>query len=476
MVRTDRHASPFSRLLAESMTGHLSRREIVKRAAALGVSAPLLTLLLKAQGVAAQEAADGERGATITVPENLRTDLDGAEISVIMGADGPVIGWEEAAIQKFQDATGITVNRISGPESATERLAQYQQLLGAQASDVDVMMIDVIWPGTLAQHAVDLTEAMESQGYEYFDRIVENNTVDDKLVGIPWFTDAGILYYRTDLLEENGFENPPETWQELTEMAQTIQEAQRGDNPDFWGFVWQGAAYEGLTCDALEWQASHGGGEIINRDLEVEVNNEATATAFELAKSWVDTISPPGVTTYAEEDARGVWQEGNAAFMRNWPYAYSLGQGDDSVIKDLFDVAILPMGSGPDARHADTLGGWQMMVSQYSENQEAAVEFAKYMTSREVQTSFAVEESRLPTIPELYDNEAVLEANPFFGRLRDVFLGGAVARPSSVTGDLYNEVSTSYFTTVNQILSDQVDVEDGLSELEEELEDIVSEI
>ena len=468
--------SPVTRLLAESLTGQASRRDILKRASALGLSAPLVGVMLSARAHVAT-AQEVEPGSTIVVPEGLPTDLGGTTLSIILGQDGPVVPWEEAAVAKFSEATGIEVTRTSGPESATERLAQYQQLLAAQASDVDAMMIDVIWPGILAVHAVDLSGAIGWQGAEYFERIVTNNTVNGVLVGIPWYTDAGILYYRTDLLEKYEFAEPPTTWADLEEMATAIQEGERAENPDFQGFVWQGAAYEGLTCDGLEWQVSNGGGVIVEDDLTVSVNNPQAIAAFERARGWVGTISPEGVTTYREEDARGVWQAGNAAFMRNWPYAYSLGQADDSVIKDKFDVTLVPMGDGEGAQHADALGGWQMMVSAYSQNQPGAIAFAQYLTSRELQKSLAVEQSRLPTIVELYDDEEVLEVNPFFARLKDVFLGGAVARPSTVTSDLYNEVSTAYFTAVNEILTGTApDAAARVAQLAEQLEGIVSQL
>jgi trehalose/maltose transport system substrate-binding protein len=450
----------------------------MKRASALGLSAPLVGVMLSAQAqvAGAQDATPTTPGATIVAPEGL-PDLSGKSIAVILGQDGPVVPWEEAAVAAFTEATGCAVTRTSGPESTTERLAQIQQLLAAQATDVDVMMIDVIWPGILAQHAADLSGAIGWQGAEYFERIVANNTVGGKLVGIPWYTDAGILYYRTDLLEKHGFEAPPQTWTELEEMATAIQEGERGENPDFYGFVWQGGAYEGLTCDALEWQYSNGGGVIVEEDLTVSVNNPQAIAAFERAKGWVGTISPQGVTTYKEEDARGVWQSGNAAFMRNWPYAYANGQAADSTIRDKFDVTQLPMGDGDNATHAACLGGWQMMVSTYSENQDAAIAFAQYLTSIELQRSLAIEQSRLPTIVTLYDDADVLAANPFFGRLKDVFQGGAVARPSTVTSDLYNEVSTKYFTAVNEILTGQApDAAARVAQLQTEIEEIVAEL
>ena len=473
--------SPVSRLMAEALAGRVSRREIAHRAAALGISAPLVGMILRANAteVGAQEASPAASGYAIEsadlAPIGLRTDLSGQTISVVLGADGPVVPWEDAAVARFVEATGINVNRVAGPESATERLAQYQQLLGAQAADVDAMMIDVIWPGILSIHALDLRAAMEQNG-TYFERIVTNNTVGDILVGIPWYTDAGLLYYRTDLLEKYGFENAPQTWAELEEQAMAIMEGERAENPDFQGFVWQGAAYEGLTCNALEWQAGNAGGVIVEEDLTVSVNNPNAIAAFERARGWVGSISPEGVTTYREEDARGVWQAGNAAFMRNWPYAYALGQDPGSAITGAFDVTLVPRGDAEGAEHADTLGGWQMMASKYSQSPDAAIEFCRYLTSSPVQKAFAIDQSRLPTLPELYEDAEVLEVNPFFGRLTDVFLGGAVARPSTVTADLYNEVSTVYFSAVNEILTGQAEAAPRIEQLAGELEDIVSEL
>jgi trehalose/maltose transport system substrate-binding protein len=370
------------------------------------------------------------------------------------------------------EQTGINIEVINGPDSATDRIALYLQFFGAQSPDVDIIQMDVIWPGILAEHLIDLAPYVEDIDM-YFPRIVLNNTVDGRLVGIPWFTDAGLLYYRTDLIEEYGFAGPPQTWAELEEMATTIQEGERATNPDFWGYVWQGAAYEGLTCNALEWQVSWGGGEIVEPEGTISINNEQAAASFDMAAGWVDNISPPGVVAYMEEDARGVWQAGNAAFMRNWPYAYTLGQAEDSVIRDNFAVMPLPLGEGPNARNAATLGGWQMAVSTYSQNPEAAAQVAACLAGYEAQRIRATVGSMLPTIGDLYADEDVLEANPFFGQLLPVFAGGAVARPSTVTGEDYNQVSTIYFTEVNRVLTGQQTGEQAVENIEQQLQSLL---
>ncbi|MEX2134077.1 MAG: ABC transporter substrate-binding protein, partial [Acidimicrobiia bacterium] len=339
----------------------------------------------------------------------------------------------------------------------------------AQSSEGDVFQIDVIWPGDLAEHFVDLNEYGGAEEVaNHFPAIVENNTVDGKLVGIPWFTDAGLLYYRSDLLEKYDLE-PPATWDELEAAALTIQEGERAEgNQDFWGYVWQGNAYEGLTCDALEWIASAGGGSIIEPDGTISINNQAAIDILDQAAGWVGTISPPGVTAYGEEDARGVWQAGNAAFMRNWPYAYSLGNADDSPIAGMFDVSPLPGATA--GQSAATLGGWQLAVSAYSEHPEEAAQLAFFMAGESEQKRRAINYSLNPTIETLYDDAEVIEANPFFASLFDVFTN-AVARPSTATAPEYATVSSLFFNAVHDVLTGSADAEDAVLELELDLVD-----
>lgn len=475
--------TPVNSLMRDAITGRSSRRDIVRRGTALGLGGAMMGTILRAESIGAQATpgaspvAAKPAGWSIVVPKGLRTDLKGKKISVVLGADGVGAPFDQACVDAFAKATGIETNYIKGAESATDRLQFYQQTFSAESSDIDAAMIDVIWPGILAPHSVDLKDVYASQGTTSFQRIVDNNTVNDALVGIPWYTDAGLLYYRTDLLEKYGFSAPPKTWQELTDQATKILAGERGTNSAFTGFTFQGAAYEGLTCNGLEWQNSYGGGTIVDADAKVTVNNDQTKAALELAKTWVNTISPQAVTGYKEEDGRTVWQGGNAAFMRNWPYAYSLGADKDSVIKGKFDVTQLPKGEGEKAVSAATLGGWQMMVSKYSKEPDAAKEWAKFITSSELQKARAIERSTLPTIADLYKDQEILAANPFFGKLLETFQSGSVARPSTPTKDLYNEVSIAYFTAVNGILSgQQSDVATTLGNLEGQITDILKDL
>jgi len=427
----------------------MRRREFLKKAGVgLAASFVLGPLVARAQG-----------GPVIRV----------AGDSTAVGEGGR---WMKEKVEEWAKKTGNRVEYIDSPADTNDRLALYQQYWAAKSPDVDVYMIDVIWPGIVAPHAADLKPYFtEAELKEFFPRIVQNNTIRGKLTSIPFFTDAGILYYRKDLLEKYGYRNPPRTWAELEQMAKRVMEGERKANKDFWGFVFQGKAYEGLTCDALEWIYSFGGGRIVEPDGRITVNNPKAALALNTIRRFVGTIAPSGVTSYAEEEARNVWQQGNALFMRNWPYAYALGQAEGSPIRGRFAVTVLPKG-GAEAPNAATLGGWQLMVSAYSRYPKEAADLVRYLASYEVQKDNAVRLSRLPTRPALYTDKDVLAKNPWFKDLLPVFQN-AVSRPSDVAGARYNQVSEAIWTEVHGALTGQKKGEEAVRDLEARLRRIL---
>src|SRR6202795_3966845 len=376
----------------------------------------------------------------------------GAGVTIRFAGDSSGTGgaFIKALCDQWSQKTGNKVEIISRPQDASATLQQYQQYWAAKSGDVDVYQIDVIWQSIAAPHSVDLKKYFKPDEIsQHFPRIIENNTVNGKLVSVPWFTDAGVLYYRTDLLEKYGYKEAPKTWEELTEMGKKIQDGERkAGKPDFLGFVFQGKASESVTCNALECVYSYGGGVIIEPDKKVTINNPNAIKALDTAKSWVGTISPAGVVTYGEEEARNVWQAGNAAFMRNWPYAYALGQDPKSAVAGKFDVTVLPKG-GESGKNAACLGGWNLMVSAYSKVPDAAGDLVRYLSSPEVQKKRAIAFSVLPTLPALYADPEVLAKNAWFKNMLDVFKN-AVARPSTVTGADYNQISTSFFRNVTK--------------------------
>lgn len=397
----------------------------------------------------------------------LMPQANAAEISISCGAVGIELSLCEKASQEWAEKTGNTVNIVATPNSATDRLIQYQQVLSSKSNKIDVFQIDVIWPGLLGTHFVDLSQYSDGIESEHFQPIIENNTVNGELKAMPWFTDAGVLYYRKDLLEKHSIE-VPQTWEELGVAAKAIMDDEIANgNENFRGIVFQAKAYEGLTCNAVEWIDSFGGGAIVDENGEITINNEKAVAAIDTIASWMNGVAPQGVLNYDEEGARSVFQSGNAAFMRNWPYAWALANSDDSPIKGKVGVAALPKG-GADGKNTGTLGGWQLAVSKYSENVELAADLVMYLTSADVQKARAIEGAYNPTIAALYKDEDILAQNPFFGDLYDTFVN-AVARPSKVTGEKYNEVSNKFWNAVHKVLSGKTDAATSFQELEEEL-------
>lgn len=393
-----------------------------------------------------------------------------AELSMAANSTGKNLSFLRDQIAKFEKETGHKVNLVTMPASSSEQFSQYRLWLAAGNKDVDVYQTDVIWAPQLAEQFVDLTEATKDVVGEHFPSIIQSQTVNGKLVALPFYTDAPALYYRKDLLDKYG-KTPPKTWDELAATAKEVQDKERAaGSADIWGFVFQGNAYEGLTCNALEWIRSSGGGQIIEPDGTISVNNEKAAAAVEKVKEWIGAIAPKGVLAYQEEESRGVWQTGNAVFMRNWPYAYALGNGDDSAVKGKFEVAPLPAATDGD-QPSSTLGGWNLAVSKYSDEQEAAIAFVKFLGSAETQKVRAIELSNLPTIAALYDDAEVAAAQPFMPHWKPIFQS-AVPRPSAVAKVKYNEVSSKFWSAVHNTLSGNGTAAENLELLEVELTEL----
>jgi trehalose/maltose transport system substrate-binding protein len=370
-------------------------------------------------------------------------------------------------LQQFTRETGIRVSLLPSPESARQKLILWKELLGTGASGPDVYGIDVIWPRILNEYFIDLKPYFANEISLQFPGIAASYTVDNRLVAMPYRADVGLLFYRTDLLRRYGYREPPRTWDELEIMAARIQAGERAEGKkQFWGFVWQGAADEGLTCDALEWQAAEGGGRIIEEDQTISVNNPQAIRAWQRAAHWVGSISPPSVVGYREWDSLNVWVAGEAAFMRNWPSGYVDSQAAGSQIRNKFDIALLPAGK---ASRVGTLGGWGLAVSRFSAHPREALELVRYLTRRDVQVKRSHVSSQPPTLPELYGLPEVLEPNPRFVLLSQAFRTGMVARPSNVAGKKYQDVTDAYILAVHSVLTGEKRAPEAAAALENEL-------
>jgi trehalose/maltose transport system substrate-binding protein len=349
---------------------------------------------------------------------------------------------------RFTKDTGIKVKVIPHPAASDAAYSQLARNFSAKSSSLDVMMLDVVWPGAFAPYLVDLKPALGAQAKLHAAGIIANNTIGGKLVAMPWFGDFGILYYRTDLLKKYGYAAPPKTWAELGTQAKKIQAGERGANANFYGFVYQGNAYEGLTCDALEWLASSKAGSMIDNG-KASINNANAISTLNLFRSWVGDISPRGVTSYQEEDARNAFDAGNAAFMRNWPYAYAASKG--TPVDGKFDVTVLPHGAG--GASVGTVGGWQLGVSKYSKHIPASIELVRYLTSPAVEKFDAIYNTNVPTIPSVATDKAVVAANPYLKP--EIANVKRVTRPAKYLKTKYQQGSQIIYQGINQILNGQ---------------------
>ena len=408
-------------------------------------------------------------------PRNLRTDLKGSSIKVALPENAPDRPWNDALMMKFRELTGIDVQTIRPGNDTSAVLSSYLREFETGSPQADVYAIDIVWPGILSDYAEDLRPAFGDMT-DMVPSLVENNTLRGKLIAVPYFVEISLLYYRRDLLEKYHFVEPPHTWNELERQAKEIAKGERANGKGmFWGFLWQGAASEALTCNALEWQISQGGGSLLKPDGRVSLERAPMIQALERARRWIGTVSPPDVTAELEDDSLRIWKNGDAAFMRNWPYAYVESMSPDSSVRNRIGVTMMPQGDRTGSRHADVLGGFQLMVSKKSANKGAAIELVKFLTSPEIQGVNASTRGYAPTRPALYDSPA-LKANPFFATLRDVLLNGAVTRPSTAAGPQYDRLSTAYFTAVRQTLIGEKSADAAVTELEGELHRLTAKV
>jgi trehalose/maltose transport system substrate-binding protein len=294
--------------------------------------------------------------------------------------------WEPIARRFERDHPGTRVELIEGPNSTDLRENLYTASLLARDPTFDLVYMDVTWTAKFAAAgwllALDHRLSADER-QSFLPAALAAGEFGDSLYRVPLRTDVGLLYYRVDLLEKAGV-SPPQTFAELTRVARALQSP-----PAVWGFVWQGQQYEGLVCGFLEVLRGHGGFWVDPATLEVGLDRpEALASlAFLVHSVRDDPISPPGVTTYQEEESRRLFQDGRAVFLRNWPYVWPLAQSADSPVRG--HVGVLPMVHAPGLGSGSTLGGWGLGISSFSRHPDLAMEFIRAATSLEAQRTLS---------------------------------------------------------------------------------------
>lgn len=349
------------------------------------------------------------------------------------GSKGVFAFWEEIC-DDFTSKTGIPVEIMELPRSTSQKRQPLTEALGNKRTDPDVILMDVAWIADFADHSwLEPLDRYAAKGTG-FDKsnylsnlLVTTDTYNKQLVALPNRIDGGLLYYRTDLLEKYGNGIPPKTWEELVAMSQKAQTGERAANPMFYGFVWQGAKYEGFVCCFLELAGKQGGFQFANGQLVFDT--PANRRALELMKSMVSDagISPPQ-TPYdmKEEGVRMYFQEGNAMFERNWPYAWKRHQADDSPIKG--KVGLAPIPANAPGEGVSTLGGWHLAMSAFSDSKDEAWQFIRFVNSPSSQKKLALLRGNAPALRSVYTDDEVEAALPHFPDIRNA-LEQATPRP-----------------------------------------------
>ena len=336
----------------------------------------------------------------------------------------------------------------------------------------DVVPLDIVWLVAIGGDVCDLAEYLEAEAGRLVPVIGAQVWVDGRLLAFPYVIEAGILYYRRDLLEKYGYAAPPRTWVELEQMAGRIQAYERAaGHRDFWGYIWQGYRAEHLTCNGLEWQHSEGGGLILDSSGRVTVNNPQAIAAIERARGWIGTISPPAVCDAGEVDSYATWMRGQAAFMRLWSVGYPIS--DDPAIGDVTGMTVLPAGA---ARHAATLGGWPVAVRGTARDPAGAAAMIRDIVSPAAQRVRALgAHPQAPTLRALYDDPEVCARTSFYQELLCLVESGDLAiRPVREAGLRYPQLSAAYSAAMASVLYDGVDAAEALARLESELVGILA--
>lgn len=415
-------------------------------------------------------AACGSGGGSTTSPP-ATSGTTGTGTGTITWWASPIsqTGIRAALISGFEKANPkIKVNLISAPTSSNQNEATLTTQISGGAGP-DVYMGDVIWPAQFAAHglAVPLSDKLPSSYWSGFaPGLVKGATYKGKVYGAPFFMDQGFLYYRKDLLAKNHM-TVPKTWSQLVSDSKKLQASHQVK----YGYVWQGASYEGLTCNWMEI-ASDAGAKVLNGSgTKAVVDSSASLKALTFMRSLISQgVSPAVETTYQEPQAMQAFDSGNAAFLRNWDYAYSnANTPSDSSVVGKVGVAPLPTFSGQPYPGYSTIGGWNLYINPHSKNVAADITLIKYLTSPAAQTILATKYSEIPTLQSVRVAPSVRAKNPVLAIIGQTKL---ISRPSFTPA--YSKVSQALYTNLNAALAGSVSPSAALASAQKQVQAAVN--
>jgi len=411
-----------------------------------------LVAVLACLGLAA--CGDDEEGAAPEAQTLQPAQAEGASGNVTWCIGKDTSGAFNTAVEKFnQQNPDLQAELLELPESADLQREQQVQRLRAESSECDVLGMDVIWTAEYAAAGwlYDLTPVVDQHEDEFIPSTLETVEYEGKKWALPFNTNAGFVYYRTDQVQQ-----PPSTWEQI------YDEARKQD-----GLVYQGERYEGLTVNFIELLSS-AGGTVLSEDGETaEVDSPEAREVLEfMAKGIQDGAVPREVTTYEEESSRRAFEAGNATFMRNWPYAYALGK--ESAIADDFDIATFPGFAGGEG--AGALGGYNLGISAFSGNPDGSLAFAEFLVTPEVQEEMVVKATLPATVTSVYKDPQVRKALPFAAELLKA-VEQAEPRPVS---PVYTQISQAIYDNVFEVLNGRTSPDEAATTMNSQIEEALA--
>lgn len=414
-----------------------------------------------------ESKGNGTSGDNTATETDVDADTD-EKVTLVYARGVDTTGANEKLVAAFEKShPNINVEFREMPSDTGQQHDQYVTAFSAQSSEIDVFDADVIWPAEFAQadYALELDRFIKKDGIDmdnYFEGTVASGKFNGKQWAMPKFTDAGVLYYRTDIIEE-----PPATWDELIEQASSL----RGKEGTDFGYLMQAAQYEGLVTNAIEFIASYGG-QIIDEDNNVVADSPETVKAIKKMQEIANSdFVPDNILNFTEIETETAFIEGKSVFARNWPYMQaSAADGERSEVVGNVAITTLPAG---EKGSASTLGGWMTMINRYSEHPKAAWEFVKFMTGVEGQKITAIEGGSAPTLKTLYDDVEIKESSPLFANPEFVkVLENAVPRPIT---PIYPEISDIMQIELSKALAGEQNAEETAKKMQTKIEAAVSE-
>ncbi|UOF89677.1 ABC transporter substrate-binding protein [Fodinisporobacter ferrooxydans] len=443
----------------------------VKKGMVLGAAVMTLGSLVAGCGAATnntQQAADNKNANNTAATGNGPVDFSKASGSIVWAAP-PITnnGLRKTLVDTFnKEHPNIKVTLQNQNTNTDTNRASLTTAIGGGATTPDVYMGDVVWPAQFAhsQLAMPLDKVLPADFWNRFaNGLVDGAKYQGKVYAAPFFADTAFLFYRKDLLDKAGLPVPT-SWEQVQKDAQTLQ----NKGLVKFGYVWQGASYEGLTCDFTEILAD-AGGKVLDSSGKPALDSPEAKKALSFMRGLITSkVSPAAEDTFKEPESMNVFNNGDAAFLRNWSYAWTSSQNPkDSKVVGKVGVTVLPTFGG--GAGYSSVGGWDLFVNPHTKNVPATLAFIDWMTGKEAQTIMAKQFSEIPTNKDVQNDPNVKKVSPIFNIVSQTKF---VSRPSQNPN--YAQISQALYTNVNQALSGGISVDDALKKAQQAIQSSAS--